>query len=96
MCWNACPSLPAELDVARFRRACPVAFEAPDGRPVLACLGQQSQALPALHPGYSSGRETVRCLGTICFAHPCRENGSAFCNCYHLFPSIVFVDVFLF
>ena len=50
-------------------------------------------------PGLSSsGLGTTHCLGPVCSTAPYRGNGlfSPSCNCYHLFPFMVFVDVFLF
>lgn len=75
----------------------PVAFDAPAVRPGLARLSGSS-----VGPCKSCAQVTQEwpgdgaLSGDNMLAHPCRENGSAFCNCYHLFPSIVFVDVFLF
>ena len=99
MCWNVSPSLPGELAVARFQWACPVVPGGLCGPSSAGLCPAVGTGPGALCPGLPScGLGMMHCLGPICLPAPRRGNGlfSPSCNCYHLFPFLVFVDVFLF
>lgn len=105
MSWNLLElqtSLPRDQAIAWFREALPCGARRPSqplqGWPVPQGGDSPGEPSPQVHTVVAGGGGQCTVRGQyVCL--PLLEGMALFspsCNCYHLFPSIVFVDVFLF